>query len=130
MVAWHQHRLGGVFGAATVTVTDYANIAVGTEIVVTKSDGTEVTFTSEAISGDAPSETNGWRPNESNDTTADNIYTAINAHADFTVANPAANVVTIRETLRAGVSPISVSSQDATRLATANEGKRSSRTLQ
>ena len=123
VVAWHQHRLGGVFGAATVTVTDYANIAVGTEIVVTKSDGTEVTFTSEAISGDAPSETNGWRPNESNDTTADNIYTAINAHADFTVANPAANVVTIRETLRAGVSPISVSSQDATRLATANEGE-------
>jgi len=121
VVAWHQHKIGGVSGSATITVTDYANIIVGTKLVLTKSDGTSVTFTSEASSGDAPAETLGWRPNESNDTTADNIYTAINAHADFTVANPAANVVTVTETTRAGVGYLSISTQDKVRLAVTSE---------
>ena len=119
--AWHSHTIGGVSGSATITVTDYANIVVGTDIVVTKSDGNTVTFTSEAISGSAPSTTNGWRPNESNDTTADNIYTAINAHSDFTVANPAANVVTITETQRLGTGPTTLSISDTVRLATTDE---------
>ena len=60
----------GSFDTATITVTDYANISVGTTISLTKLDGATVVFTSEAISGSAPSATNGWRPNESNDTTA------------------------------------------------------------
>ena len=121
VVAWHRHVIGGVSGAATVTVTDYANIAVGSTIKLTKSDGTSVTFTSEASSGDAPAETLGWRPNESNDTTADNIFTAVNAHADFTVANPAANVVTIEETARPGVGYLTVTTSDATRLAATSQ---------
>ena len=119
--AWHKHTIGGAASAATITVTDYANIAVSTDIVVTKSDGSTVTFSSEASSGDAPSTTNGWRPNESNNTTADNIYTAINAHADFTVANPAANVVTVTETQKAGTGPITLKSSDPVRIATADE---------
>ncbi len=119
--AWHKHTIGGAASAATITVTDYANIAVSTDIVVTKSDGSTVTFSSEASSGDAPSTTNGWRPNESNNTTADNIYTAINAHADFTVANPAANVVTVTETQKAGTGPITLKSSDPVRVATADE---------
>ena len=119
--AWHKHTIGGAASAATITVTDYANIAVSTDIVVTKSDGSTVTFSSEASSGDAPSTTNGWRPNESNNTTADNIYTAINAHADFTVANPAANVVTVTETQNAGTGPITLKSSDPVRVATADE---------
>ena len=119
--AWHKHTIGGAASAATITVTDYANIAVSTDIVVTKSDGSTVTFSSEASSGAAPSTTNGWRPNESNNTTADNIYTAINAHADFTVANPAANVVTVTETQKAGTGPITLKSSDPVRVATADE---------
>ena len=121
VVGWHRHVIGGVSGACTITVTDYANIAVGTTLTLTKSDGTTVVFTSEAISGDAPAETLGWRPNTSNDVTADNIFTAINAHADFTVANPAANVVTIKETARAGTGFLSVLSSDTTRLATTDQ---------
>jgi hypothetical protein len=119
--AWHRHISGGISGTATITVTDYSNIAVGTKINITKADGTEVTFTSEASSGDAPSETNGWRPNESNDTTADNIYTAVNAHADFTVANPAANVVTITQTSKTVNGPITITTNDPARLATTNQ---------
>ena len=46
VVAWHRHIFGGRFGAATITVTDYANIANGSRLVLTKSDGTTTTFTS------------------------------------------------------------------------------------
>ena len=28
VVGWHRHKLGGVFGEATITVSDYGNIAV------------------------------------------------------------------------------------------------------
>ena len=123
VVGWHKHVLGGVFGEATITVSDYGNIATGTTITITKSDGSSVTFTSEASGGTSPSSSTGWRPNESNDTTADNIYTAVNAHADFTVANPSAAVVTIKETSKTGTSPITITTSDTTRLATANEGQ-------
>ena len=120
VVAWAKHPVGGYFGNATITVTDYANIAVGTTLTLNKSDGTSVTFTSEAAGGSAPSATNGWRPNSDNNTTADNIFTAINAHADFTVANPAANVVTIEETAHK-VGYLTITSSDTTRLAVTNE---------
>ena len=120
VVAWARHPVGGYFGNATITVTDYANIAVGTTLIFTKSDGTTVTFTSEASSGSAPSADNGWRPNESNDTTADNLFTAINAHADFTVSNPAANVVTVEETVHK-VGYLTITSSDTTRLAVTDE---------
>ena len=121
VVGWHRHKLGGVFGEATITVSDYGNIATGTTLKITKSDGTTITFTSEAAGGSSPSETLGFRPNESNNTTADNIYTAINAHADFTVANPSAAVVTIKETSKTGSSPVKIVSSDTTRLATTDE---------
>ncbi len=38
VTAWHRHIFGGRFGNATITVTDYANIADGTRIVFTKAD--------------------------------------------------------------------------------------------
>lgn len=120
--AWHRHVLGGVFGEAAITVSDYANIEVGTTLEVIKSDGTSVTFTSEASGGTAPSSDLGFRPNASNDTTADNIYTAVNAHSDFTVANPAENTVVIKETSRSGTLPIRIVSSDTTRLMTLDEG--------
>ena len=121
ITAWHQHQLGGRVGSATITVSDYANISVGTKITVTKANGDSVIFTSEASSGAAPAETLGWRPNESNNTTADNIYTAINAHADFTVANPAAAVVTVTETTHNATGLLKISTTDSIRLATTNE---------
>mgnify|MGYP005815339807 FL=1 len=101
----------------TITVTDYTNIAVGTTITLITSSGTSVVFTSEAAGGTAPAETLGWRPNESNDTTADNIFTVINAHADFTAANPAANVVTVTRAA-IGKQNLTVASSDTARVAT------------
>lgn len=120
VVAWHQHKIGGRFGEATVTVSDYSNIAVGTTLKITKSDGTTVTFTCQGAGAGTP-DTDKFFHNESNDTTADNIYTAVNAHADFTVANPSAAVVTIRETLHNGTGFVSIESSDTTRLATTDE---------
>ena len=121
VVAWHRHIVAGVSGAATITVTDFANIPTGTTLKLTKSDGTSVTFTSEAAGSSSPSNSLGFRPNADNNTTADNIQAAINAHADFTVANPAANVVTVTETARAGTGFLSIESSDTTRLATTNQ---------
>jgi hypothetical protein len=123
VVAWSKHVMGGVFGAATITVSDYANIATGTTITITKSNGESVTFTSEAAGSSAPSSSTGFRPNTNNDTTADNIYTAINAHADFTVSNPSAAVVTIAESGRESSGYITVTSSDSTRLATTDESQ-------
>tara|TARA_R110000796_G_scaffold126309_1_gene241043 strand:- start:1560 stop:4298 length:2739 start_codon:yes stop_codon:yes gene_type:complete len=122
-VGWHTHPLGGKFGEATLTVSDYANIATGTTITLTKSDGESVVFTSEAAGGTDPADTSlGWRPNESNNTTADNIFTRINAHADFTVTNPAAAVVTIIETAPENQGFLTVATSDSTRLAPTSQG--------
>ena len=122
VVGWHEHIVGGRFGECTVTVSDYANIVAGTTLTFTKSDGTTVTFTSEAVGAANPSITNGFRPNTNNNTTADKIFTAINAHADFTVANPSAAVVTINETNHNGTGFLKCVSTDTTRLTTTNEG--------
>ncbi len=104
----------------TITVTDYANIAVGTQIVLKKHDGTTYTIQSEAAGGSSPSSASGnthyFRPNTDNNTTADNIYTAINAISGFTVSNPSANVVTVVRD-DDGLSNVTVTSSDATRLA-------------
>ena len=121
VVAWHRHIFGGKTGSATVTVTDYANIPVGSRIVLTKSDGSKVTFTSETAGSSSPSSSLGFRPNTNNNTTADNIFTAINAHADFTVANPAANIVTITETSPQATGLLTVETTDSTRLAATSE---------
>ena len=117
VTAWHRHIVGGKSQECTITVSDYANIASGTKLTFTKSDGTEVTFTS--TTGTAG--TNEFRTQTNNDTTADNIYTAINAHADFTVANPAAAVVTIKETAPEATGFLTCVSADTTRLTVQNE---------
>ena len=121
-IGWHEHKVGGRFGDATVTVSDYANIVAGTTLKLTKSDGEVITFTSEAVGASSPASTTGFRPYTSNNVTADNIFTVINAHADFTVANPAAAVVTIAETAPSAYGYLSIVSSDTTRLTTANQG--------
>ena len=79
VTAWHRHIFGGRFGNATITVTDFANIADGTRIVLTKADGTTTTFTS------ATSATSGkFHTTSSNNQTATNLKTLIDADSDFT----------------------------------------------
>ena len=113
VTAWHTHSIAGTSSGCTITVTDYANIAAGKTLKFTKSDGSTVTFTS--TTGTPGS--NEFKTETNNNTTADNIYTTINAHADFVVANPAANVVTVRETNPKGPM-LKVESTDTVRLAT------------
>jgi len=117
VTAWSRHKLGGIGQECTITVSDYANISTGTKLIFTKSDGTEVTFTS--TTGTAG--TDEFKTETNNNTTADNIYTAINAHADFTVANPAAAVVTIRESSHEATGFLTCKSNDPDRLTVQDE---------
>ena len=118
VTAWHRHIFGGRFGNATITVTDYANIADGTRIVFTKADGTTTIFTS------ATSATTGkFHTTSSNNQTATNLQTLINADSDFT-ATVSSNVVTITETSPLSTGFLTVKSlDDSTRLAKTDEGK-------
>ena len=118
VTAWHRHIFGGRFGNATITVTDYANIANGTRIVLTKVDGTTTIFTS------ATSSTTGkFHTATSNNQTATNLKTLIDADSDFT-ATVSSNVVTITETSPSSTGFLTIKSlDDATRLAKTNEGK-------
>tara|TARA_R110002012_G_scaffold61313_1_gene160806 strand:+ start:1385 stop:3991 length:2607 start_codon:yes stop_codon:yes gene_type:complete len=108
----------------TITVSDYANIAVGTQLKFYDADGNLYILEAQAISGSAPSAAvnnkHYFRPNESNDTTADNLYTAINAIDGFTVANPAAAVVTVTRDKPNGGTYLATESTDATRLTVTN----------
>ena len=118
VLAWHRHIFGGRFANATITVTDYANIANGTRIVLTKADGTTTTFTS------ATSSTTGkFHTATSNNQTATNLQTLIDADSDFT-ATVASNVVTITETSPLSTGFLTITSlDDSTRLAKTDEGK-------
>ena len=118
VTAWHRHIFGGRFGNATITVTDYANIANGTRVVLTKSDGTKTTFTS------ATSATSGkFHTTSSNNQTATNLKTLIDADSNFT-ATVASNVVTITETSPLSTGFLTIKSvDDTTRLTTTNQGK-------
>ena len=108
----------------TITVTDYANIAVGTKIQFYKHDGTLITIQFESAGSASPSSSVGnthyVRPYQSNNTTADNLYSAINAISGFTVANPAANVVTVVRDNPNSATYLTVTSTDTTRLAVIN----------
>ncbi len=104
--------LNNSYATCTITVTDYANIVTGSTIVLTTNAGTAVTFTS--TTGTAG--TDEFKTETDNDTTADNIYTCINAHADFSAVNPAANVVTVTRAA-VGRDNLTVTSSDTTRLA-------------
>jgi len=118
VTAWHRHIFGGRFGNATITVTDFANIADGTRIVLTKADGTTTTFTS------ATSATSGkFHTTSSNNQTATNLKTLIDADSDFT-ATVSSNVVTITETSPLSTGFLTITSlDDSTRLTKTDEGK-------
>lgn len=117
VVAWHRHIPGGTSGTCTITVTDYANIAAGAKLILTKSDGTITTFTS------ATSATSGkFHTVTSNNQTATNLKTLIDADSDFT-ATVSSNVVTVKETARTGSDPLTITTGDATRLAVTSQDK-------
>ena len=118
VTAWHRHIFGGRFGNATITVTDFANIADGTRIVLTKADGTTTTFTS------ATSATSGkFHTTSSNNQTATNLKTLIDADSDFT-ATVSSNVVTITESSPLSTGFLTITSlDDSTRLTKTDEGK-------
>jgi hypothetical protein len=107
--------LASSYATCTITVTDYSNIATDSTIVLLTNDGTSVTFTCQGAGTGTPA-TNKFFHNESNDTTADNIFTCINAHANFSAANPAANVVTVTRAA-VGNDNLTVTSSDTTRMA-------------
>ena len=110
--------LSNSYATCTITVTDFSNIATDSTLVLTKNDGTTVTFTCQGAGTGTPA-TNKFFHNESNNTTADNIFTCINAHADFSAANPAANVVTVTRAA-VGNDNRTVTSSDTTRMAVTN----------
>ena len=116
IVGWHRHIIGGKGQSCTVTVTDYDNTVSGTKLIFTKSDGTTVTFTS--TTGTAG--TNEFKTQTNNNTTASNLQSAINGHADFT-ATVSSAVVTITETAPESTGFLTVSSQDAVRLSITNQ---------
>ena len=118
VIAWHRHIIGGKAANCTITLTDYANIQTGTKLKFTKSDGTEVTFTS--TTGTAG--TDEFKTETNNNTSATNLKNAINAHADFT-ATVASNVVTPSETTQQSTGYLTVVSQDTVRLAKVNESQ-------
>ena len=116
ILAWHRQIIGGKAQSCTVTVTDYDNTLSGTKLTFTKSDGTTVTFTS--TTGTAG--TNEFKTETNNNTTASNLQSAINGHADFTATVSSAEV-TVTETTPESTGFLTVDSQDSVRLATTNE---------
>ena len=118
VTAWHRHIFGGRFGIATITVSDYANIANKTKITLTKSDGTTVDF--DSTTGTAG--TNEFKTETNNNTTATNLKNAINAHANFT-ATVSSAVVTITETSHGATGYLTIKSFDKTKLTATSEGK-------
>jgi len=116
ILAWHRQIIGGKGQSCTVTVTDYDNTLSGTKLTFTKSDGTTVTFTS--TTGTAG--TNEFKTETNNNTTASNLQSAINGHADFTATVSSAEVI-VTETTPESTGFLTVDSQDSVRLATTNE---------
>ena len=116
ILAWHRHIIGGKSQSCTVTVSDYANIVSGSTLTFTKSDGTTVTFTS--TTGTAG--TNEFKTETNNNTTASNLQTTINGHADFT-ATVSSAVVTITETTPESTGFLTVDSSSPVRLTIQNE---------
>jgi hypothetical protein len=105
----------------TITVSDAANIAVGSTIVITDNAGvsTTMTATNSDPAGALEFSVGGSR---TNDDVADNIAVGsggvlgINALAGYSAPNPAANFITVTRAV-VGSSNLTVTSSDTTRLA-------------
>ena len=106
--------LSTAFATCTITVSDYASIGAGKTITLKKNDGSTVVFTSTAGS---PS-TNEFQVQTDNDTTATNLKTTIDGHADFSATVVGAIVTVTRATV--GNDNLTNVSSDTVRLTTTN----------
>jgi hypothetical protein len=106
--------LSTAFATCTITVSDYASIGAGETITLKKNDGSTVVFTSTA---GAPS-TNEFQVQTDNDTTATNLKTTIDGHADFSATVVGAIVTVTRATV--GNDNLTNVSSDTVRLTTTN----------
>ena len=100
--------------SCTITVSDYGNIGAGKTLSLTKNDGTIIVFTSTAGTASGTL----FKVETNNNTTAANLKTTINAHADFT-ATVADAVVTVTRAA-VGRDNLTVTSSDTTRLTSTN----------
>jgi hypothetical protein len=123
VLAWHRHIFGGIFGIPTITVSDYANIITGTRIVITKSDGEKITFTSTTGTASAQQ----FKTETNNDTTATNLKNSINAantaSSTGVTATVSGSVVTLTEVTPTGLSYLTMKSFDDTRLTSVSQTK-------
>ena len=102
------------FASCTITVTDYANIANNTPIILQQPDGTKSTFT--AVTGTASA--GEFVAQTDNNTTATNLKNLIDADSNFS-ASVSTNTVTVTRSVQ-GYENLTNSSADSTRLATTN----------
>ena len=123
VLAWHRHIFGGIFGIPKITVSDYANIITGTRIVITKSDGEKITFTSTTGTASAQQ----FKTETNNDTTATNLKNSINAantaSSTGVTATVSGSVITLTEVTPTGLSYLTMKSFDETRLTSVSQTK-------
>ena len=123
VTAWHRHIFGGITGIPTITVTDYANIIIGTRIVITKSDGTQITFTSTTGTASAQQ----FKNVTNNNTTATNLKNSINAANNTSNTGVTAivsnNIITLTEAVPTGLGYLSMKTFDTTRLKVVSQTK-------
>ncbi len=104
----------------TITVTDAANIAVGSTITITDNAGVSTTMTATNSDPAVALEFSVGGSRTNNDV-ADNIAVGsggvlgINNLSDYTAPNPAANVITVTR-VTPGASNLTVATSDSTRL--------------
>ena len=106
--------LNNSFATCTITVSDYANIASGQTITLSKNNGTTVTFTATTSSPSALE----FQVQTDNATTATNLKTTIDNHVDFSATVVGAVVTVTRAAV--GRNNLTNVSTDTTRLTTTN----------
>lgn len=106
--------LNNSFSTCTITVSDFANITANKTITLSKNNGTTVVFTSTLGSPSALQ----FQVQTSNNVTATNLQTVIDAHADFS-ATVSGAVVTVTRAAVGRDNLINVST-DTVRLTTTN----------
>ena len=116
VTAWHRHIFGGISGIPTITISDYANILNGTRIIITKSDGKEITFTS--TTGVASAQQ--FKNETNSDTTATNLKNSINtansASLTGVTATVAGAIITLTEVTPTGLGYLTLTSLDQSRV--------------
>ena len=107
-------KLATAKASCTITVSDYANIGASKTITLKKNDNSTVVFTSTTGTASGTQ----FKVETNNNTTATNLKTTIDAHADFTATVSDAVVTVTRAAI--GNENLTNVSSDTTRLTTTN----------